>query len=162
MKEKFFNFNDQKIIGDIGESHFLKVYEGWEPKKSLADFRIDFILNDGKTVELKTDNYDMEKTTNFFMEKQTISGTKNSIGGPWRSKEHNVDYFVYYFVNNKTFFWFFPTKLCEFLDGFIKEKNLNPITIPNKDNRGGYYEAIGFKIPRDSVTSVLLKEHKVI
>lgn len=161
MSGKVFNFNDQKRIGDVGESDFIKVYQKLKPKKSEKDFRIDFTLNNGKTVELKTDSYDMEKTPNFFMEQMTISGNKTNLGGPWRSKDHKVDYFVYYFLNNKVFFWFEPIVLCEFLDKFIGEFKVKPVSIPNKDSRGGYYEAVGFKIPRESVKPLLLREHRV-
>lgn len=161
MADKVFNFNDQRRIGDIGESDFVKVYKKLKPKKSKTNFQIDFTLSNGKTVELKTDSYDMEKTPNFFMEQKTISEKSSNLGGPWRAKDHKIDYFVYYFLKNKVFFWYDPIPLCEFLDKFVKESKLKPISIPNKDNRGGYYEAIGFKIPRDSLTPVLLREHKV-
>lgn len=161
MGNRVFNFTDQQRIGDVGEADFVRIYEKLEPKKSLTDFKIDFTLNNGKTVELKTDSYDMEKTPNFFMEQLTVSGPNSNLGGPWRSKEHKVDCFVYYFMKNKVFFWFDPVSLCEFLDKFITEYSLRPISIPNRDNRGGYYEAIGFKIPRDSLTPVLLREHSV-
>jgi len=161
MRDHYFNFDDQKRIGDVGENDFLRIYESMGAKKSLTDFRMDFTLNDGKTVELKTDSYDMERTPNFFMEQLTVSDTGSNLGGPWRSKEHNIDFFVYYFVKNKVFFWFAPIPLCEFLNRFVEENKLKPISIPNKDRRGGYYEALGFKIPRDVVASLLIREHKV-
>lgn len=162
MSGRVFNFDDQKRIGDIGEADFLKVYSTLLPKQSVDDFRVDFILGDNRTVELKTDSYDMAKTPNFFMEQFTMSGANSNLGGPWRSKEHKIDFFIYYFVKNKVFFWFSPVTLCELLDKYISENSLRPISIPNRDRRGGYYEAIGFKIPRDSVKSVLLKEHHQI
>ena len=161
MADKVFNFEDQRRIGDIGESDFLKVYEKMKPVKSLDDFRIDFTLKDGKTVELKTDSYDMGKTPNFFMEKSTVSGEKTTSGGPWRSKEHKIDYFVYYFVKNKVFFWFRPKELVKILDKLIAKNKMREMTIKNKNTRGGYYEARGYKISRESVEPVLLKEHKV-
>jgi hypothetical protein len=161
MSDKIFNFDDQLKIGNNGETDFMRIYEKLEPKKSLDNFRIDFLLNNGKTIELKTDNYDMNKTPNFFMEQYTVSGNKSDLGGPWRSKEHNVDYFVYYFIKNKVFFWFDPVSLCECLDKFIRENELKQISIPNVDKNGGCYKALGFKIPRDSLKSVLLKEHKI-
>ena len=92
MADKVFNFNDQRRIGDIGESDFVKVYKKLKPKKSKTNFQIDFTLSNGKTVELKTDSYDMEKTPNFFMEQKTISGKKSNLGGPWRAKDHKIDY----------------------------------------------------------------------
>src|SRR5579864_9364737 len=151
---KFFNFDEQRQIGDAGESDFIRIYEGLNPVKPERDFRIDFHLNNGKTVELKTDSYDMERTPNFFMEQFTVSGNKTSLGGPWRTKEHAVDFFVYYFVKNKVFYWFCPISLSEFLDKYVKDNNLKMISIPNKDNRGGYYEAQGYKIPREVLKSV--------
>jgi len=69
-KGKVFNFKDQMRIGDIGEADFIKIYEKLEPIKSLKNRKIDFTLNNGKTIELKTDSYSMEKTPNFFMEKK--------------------------------------------------------------------------------------------
>ena len=104
-KGKVFNFKDQMRIGDIGEAEFIKIYEKLEPKKSIKNRKIDFTLNNGKTIELKTDSYSMEKTPNFFMEKETILPDERVIlGGPWRSKDHKVDYFVYYYMNDKVFF----------------------------------------------------------
>ena len=123
MADKVFNFNDQRRIGDIGESDFVRVYKKLKPKKSKTNFQIDFTLSNGKTVELKTDSYDMEKTPNFFMEQKTISEKSSNLGGPWRAKDHKIDYFVYYFLKNKVFFWYDPIPLCEFLDKFVKESN---------------------------------------
>ena len=161
MADKVFNFEDQLRIGDVGEADFLRVYAKMRPVKSVDDFRIDFTLKDGKTVELKTDSYDMGNTPNFFMEKSTVSGDKTTAGGPWRSREHKIDYFVYYFVKNKVFFWFRPKELVKVLDKVIAKRKLREMIIQNKNTRGGYYEARGYKIPRESVESVLLKEHKV-
>jgi len=161
-KGKVFNFKDQMRIGDIGESEFIKIYEKLEPKKSLKNRKIDFTLNNGKTVELKTDSYSMSKTPNFFMEKETIlPDEKVILGGPWRSKDHKIDYFVYYYMNDKVFFWFEPKPLCKILDTYIKESKIKPISIPNRSGNGETFRSYGYKIPRDCVVSVLLKEHKV-
>lgn len=162
MKDKVFNFNDQRRIGDVGESDFIKIYEDLKPIKPEKDLRVDFTLSDGKTVELKTDSYDMAKTVNFFMEQFTVSGKNSKLGGPWRTKEDKIDFFVYYFLNNKVFFWFSPISLCQFLDKYIVENKLKPISIPNRDNKGGNYEAIGFKIPRESLKEIMIKEHKIL
>lgn len=159
MADRYFNFDDQFRTGVVGENDFVRVYGEMGATKSV-DRKADVVLGDGKTVELKTDTYDMAKTPNFFMEQLTVSDNGSNLGGPWRSKEHDIDYFVYYFLSNKVFFWFTPVTLCEFLDKYIAEHGLRPIKIPNKDRRGGYYEALGFKIPRDSVKPVLIREHK--
>lgn len=161
-KGKVFNFKDQLRIGDIGESDFIKIYEKLEPVKSIKDRKIDFTLNNGKTIELKTDSYPMEKTENFFMEKNTILPDKREIlGGPWRSFDHKIDYFVYYYMSDKVFFWFEPKSLCKFLDKYIKKNSIKPIAIPNRDGKGNTFRSYGYKIPRKSVESIILKEHKV-
>ncbi len=161
-KGKVFNFKDQLRIGDIGESDFTKIYEKLEPVKSVKNRKIDFTLNNGKTVELKTDSYPMAKTVNFFMEKNTIlpDGTE-LMGGPWRSKEHKLSYFVYYYMNDKVFFWFDPVTLCKYLDKYIKKNKVKPIAIPNRDGKGQTFRSYGYKIPRADIVDVLLKEHKV-
>lgn len=161
-KGKVFNFKDQMRIGDIGESDFSKIYESLKPVKDTKNRKIDFTLNNGKTVELKTDSYSMSKTANFFMEKNTVSHDETSkAGGPWRSKEHKIDFFVYYYMTEKVFFWFEPKALCKVLDKYIKSEKLKPISIPNRDGKGRTYRSYGYKIPRESLVSILLKEHKV-
>ena len=149
-------------IGDIGESDFIKIYENLKPVKSVEDRKIDFTLNNGKTIELKTDSYSMSKTLNFFMEKNTVLPDERTIsGGPWRSKEHKIDYFVYYYVTEKVFYWFDPKTLCKFLDKYIKKNELKAVSIPNKDSKGNRFYSYGYKIPRESLVPILLKEHKI-
>jgi len=161
-KGKVFNFKDQMRIGDIGESDFIKIYEKLKPVKSIKDRKIDFTLNNGKTVELKTDSYSMEKTINFFMEKNTIlPDARELLGGPWRSHDHKIDYFVYYYMNDKVFFWFEPKSLCKFLDKYIKSNKIKPISIPNRDGKGNIFRSYGYKIPRADIVDVLLREHKI-
>ena len=161
-----FNFQDQLRVGEVGEAEYSKAFAhfGWKKSK---DRKYDFVLGDEdsdikpKTLEIKTDTYRMEKTPNFFMEQLTVTNKSAILGGPWRSKEHKADYFVYFFLSNRTMFWFSPVPLCEFLDKYIAENSLRPISIPNVDRFGGSYEAQGFKIPRDSVKHLVLKEHAV-
>lgn len=161
-ERKVFNFQDQLRVGDAGESDFIRIYEKLEPVKSKNNRKIDFTLNNGKTVELKTDSYSIEKTENFFMERNTILPDKKDIpGGPWRSKEHEVDYFVYYYINDKVFYWFDPISLVKKLDKYIKENKVKPVAIPNRDGKGKTFRSYGYKIPRKDMLEVLLKEHKV-
>jgi hypothetical protein len=161
-KQRIFNFADQMRIGDIGEADFIRIYEKLEPKKPEKNRKIDFVLKNGKSVELKTDSYDMAKTPNFFMEKETITEKKTISGGPWRSLDHMVDFFVYYYVKNKTFFWFEPVPLVKWLDEYIKSEKLKPIDIRNKSgNDNSEFKSIGYKIPREALKDILLREHKV-
>lgn len=150
-------------IGDIGEADFIKAYEKLEPTKDPKNRKIDFFLNNGKTVELKTDSYDMDKTPNMFMEYETVTSKKTILGGPWRSKEHEVDFFVYYYMKNKVFFWFEPIDLCKTLDKYIKSEKVKPIAIQNRSstNDGKGFKSFGYKIPREALVKVLLREHKL-
>lgn len=147
---EIFDFDTQLGVGNDGESDFQKHYRSLRPKKS-NDRKIDFVLNTGKTVELKTDTYDMDKTPNFFMEMfGNIDDGK--IGGPWRAMQDSVDFFVYYFPKNKTFFWFETVKLCGLLDQIVAA-GLQPKEILNKG-----WKARGYAVPRSSVTSALLRQ----
>jgi hypothetical protein len=160
--KKIFNFADQMRVGDIGEAHFAETYKKLEPVKPEKNRKIDFMLKNGKTVELKTDSYDMEKTPNMFMEKETVTEQKTILGGPWRSLDHKVDFFVYYYLKNKTFFWYEPKALCETIEKYIKLEDLKPIAIQNRnrDDKGGF-KSFGYKIPRKCLEKILLREHKV-
>lgn len=148
--EEVFDFGTQLDIGNDGEADFQKYYHSLCPKKS-HDRKIDFIFNTGKTVELKTDTYDMDKTPNFFMEMfgNTYDG---KIGGPWRAMQDSVNFFVYYFPKNKTFFWFDTVRLCKLLDQLVAA-GLQPKEILNKG-----WKAMGYAVPRSAVTAALLKQ----
>lgn len=149
--ENVFDFDTQLEIGNDGEAAFRKYYRQLGPKKS-NNRQFDFVLDDGKTVELKTDTYDMDKTPNFFME---MFGdiAEGKIGGPWRALQDGVFYFVYYFPKNKTFFWFETVKLCKLLDQVITQMGLIPKEIRNKT-----WTARGYAVPRMTVSAALLRQ----
>jgi hypothetical protein len=159
---KIFNFADQLRIGDIGEADFVTVYKSLKPVKPERSRIVDFILKNGKTVELKTDSYDMERTPNMFMEHETVTSKRTILGGPWRSLDHKIDFFVYYYIKNKTFFWFKPKPLCETIENYIKENDVKSIAIRNKNRDDkGEFKSFGYKIPRACLEKILLREHKV-
>jgi hypothetical protein len=148
--EKTFSFDKQLAVGDTGESDFCRYYDNLSPVKSKQDMSYDFLLNTGEKVELKTDTYNMEDTGNFFME---IFGDieKSKMGGPWRAMQDSVQYFVYYFKNNKTFFWFDVSMLCNALDSIIAKHHFTPREIKNKN-----WITRGYLIPRE-----LLKDYMI-
>ena len=148
MSKKVFNFKTQMAVGDKGEKSFVESYPELAPVKS-ADRAVDFHLKDGKSVELKTDDYAMEATENFFMEIMS----HGKVGGPYRAKQDNVDYFVYYFIKNRTFFWFETLALCNALDKIFFANKLKLKTIRNNG-----WEAQGYAVPRESLESVLLRK----
>lgn len=150
MRGKTFGFKTQMGIGDAGERDFRTSYPELKPEKS-EDRAVDFILSNGQTVELKTDTYPMEKTPNFFME--TLSDTNSGkLGGPWRAQQDGVAYFVYYFVTDKTFFWFDPKQLCLRLEKLIAEKKYRIKSIANRS-----WTTQGYAVPREDVADLCLR-----
>ena len=151
---KVFDFKAQMAIGNKGEQDFLTQYKSLGPVKSEDDKTFDFRLGNGKKVELKSDSYSMEETENFFME---VCGciTTAKLGGPLRAKQDKVDYFVYYFPRNKTFFWFRTDELCERLELIILTKKYKAKDIKNKG-----WTAIGYAIPRSEFADLEMKQDK--
>jgi len=150
MSAKTFGFKNQQNVGDKGESDFKESYKSLSPIKS-EERAIDFHLNTGESVEVKTDTYPMEKTANFFME--TVSNSESGkLGGPFRARQDGVKFFVYYYLNNKQFFWFDTIKLCEKLEQLIAEKKYKIKSIKNKT-----WLTLGYAVPRADLESVLLK-----
>lgn len=149
MPREIFGFKKQLDVGNVGESLFLKHYKG-SAKSPERKFDITY---EGKRVELKTDTYPMQETPNYFMERYGSVEDKK-VGGPWRAKEDSIDYFVYLFLANKTFFWFETTKLVDFLDKYTK--TMRGKTVANRT-----YSSLGFCVPRDAVEHLLIKTDKV-
>ena len=152
MSRKVFNFKAQMAVGDKGEKAFRECYPELVPVKS-KEREVDFHLKDGKTVELKTDDYDMAATENFFME----VSSHGKLGGPYRAKQDDVHFFVYYFIKNKTFFWFNTNILCNKLDDIIPSKKYK---IKSIKNRGGQntWCAEGYAIPRSEFDDILIRK----
>jgi len=138
---------DQLAVGDKGERLFCEFYRDLEPVKS-KDRAIDFHLKDGKSLELKSDDYEMSRTENFFME--TLSHGK--LGGPFRALQDKVDYFVYSFPRNKVYFWFSPETLCGELEKLIASNKYKIKTINNK-----FWTAEGYAISREVLEPFCLK-----
>jgi hypothetical protein len=145
---KKFDFNKQMQTGDVGELHFSRHYAALNPVKSVEDLRYDFTLVNGKKVELKTDTYDMSATPNFFMEYFSDSAAMK-VGGPWRAKQDSVDYFVYYFLKNKTFYWFDTEPMIKALEDYIAIYKPQLKSVRNKN-----WITQGFAIPRDSLSDI--------
>lgn len=149
MPREIFTFKKQLGVGSTGENMFLEYYKD---DASKADGRIFDLTYKGKTVELKTDTYSMEKTTNFFMERYgSIEDGKE--GGPWRAANDKVDYFVYFFIADKTFFWFESAPLVKFLNEHIK--TMRGKTVPNRG-----YSSLGYAVNREDVKHLLIKQDK--
>lgn len=141
-----FDFKEQLTIGAAGEEAFRKLY----PKLEKADgIKFDFAFN-GKTVELKTDTYAMNKTQNFFMEKYSSIESKK-LGGPWRAAKDKVNYFVYMYSKDQKCFWFDSIKLADFLDIYVKEKKPRQSEVVNTS-----WTAMGYLVPRKDVAHLVI------
>lgn len=150
MDTQVFDFNEQLGVGNAGEADFRKFYAELKPTKS-QDRRFDFYILDGKTVELKTDTYDMGQTGNFFME-LFGNASEGKMGGPWRAMQDGVDFFVYYFPKNRTFFWFRTVELCSRLDALVAQMGLKPKEIKNRT-----WSTLGYTIPREMLVDIEYK-----
>ena len=143
--DKVFTFQKQLGIGSAGENLFLQRYKG----STKTDGRKSDLTFQEKLVELKTDTYSMERTSNFFMEHYgSIEGQK--IGGPWRAAQDDVHYFVYLYIEQQAFYWFESKPLVKFLDTYIKQ--LKPKTVRNKG-----YTTLGYAVPRAGVDHLVVK-----
>lgn len=138
-EQKKYEFDKQKKVGDRGEKMFLKYY----PHCKKGDGRIaDFYFDDLK-VELKTDTWSMKESENFFMEYYSDIARK-TLGGPFRSQEEGVEWFVYFYIKEKVFYWFRVSVLVPFLEEYIKGMKYK--SIKNK----AWYSS-GYTVPRSAI-----------
>jgi len=145
-----FDFNTQLVTGDKGEDFFIKCYQSSNARKSDTK-KFDLFVNDSDSVELKTDTYAMAKSPNFFMEQYgNLKRQPHSVGGAWRAKRDNVNFFVYLFMQDRAFFWFNPITLCEHLDKNLE--NYEKRFIRNKT-----YTGLGFLVSRKSVSHLCVQ-----
>ena len=146
---KTFYFSKQLKQGEIGEQYFIKCYHKLNPRKSSAR-EVDIFINDNEKVELKSDSYPEEKTPNFFIE--LIGSTKTGkLGGAHLALKNDVDYFVYHYTTDKTFYWFRPKDLVEFIDKFGYK-------FVKKEIKNIGWSSIGLLIPRKELNKILIKK----
>lgn len=136
-----FGFAKQNKFGQRGEEDFLLYYPDIGLKRE--DGRVwDFSLN-GEGVEVKSESRNLDKTPNIFCE--IISNvSKNTEGAVFRAETDKCRYIIYYFINDKTFFWYNTIKLCE----FIRKNGCN---YDKKLIRNVSHETIGYAIPRKDI-----------
>lgn len=151
LMKKTYSFKKQLEIGNKGEELFIKYYKDMDAKKS-SDREIDIIIKNNKKVELKTDLWKMSDTKNFFIEKVSSNINKKK-GGPFIAAQNKIDYFVYFFVKDKVFFWFSVKKLCNFLKDRIED--YRECRIYNK----GYYST-GYLVPRADLEKLILRKDR--
>ena len=147
--QKVFGFQKQLKQGEKGEQYFIECYHKLNPRKSTTK-DVDIFINDNEKVELKTDSYPEEKTENFFIE--IVGSTRTGkLGGAHLSHQNNVDYFVYHYSFDKTFYWFRPHDLVKFIDE-------NGHEFEKKEIRNYGWSSIGLLVPREKVSHLLIKK----
>lgn len=144
--EGMFVFKDSLKEGHKGEELFEELVGNGI--KRLDGLVADFEWG-GKTLELKSDYYDMERTPNFFIERYSDIERKTD-GGPWRSLREGTDWFCYFYPKNRVAYLFNTKTLVKQLEPIIK--GLPLIEITNKTWVTG-----GYKIPRELLKEVCLK-----
>ncbi len=148
-QKKVFGFQKQLKQGEKGEQFFMECYHNLHPRKSSAR-EVDIFINENETVELKSDSYPESETENFFME--LVGSTKTGkLGGPYLSVQNNVDFFVYHYTTDKTFYWFDPKALVKYIDENGHEFKKREIM-----NRG--WSSLGLLIPREKIAHLLIKK----
>ena len=143
---KVYGWKEQLKIGEEGEARFQHMwYSNFQEKLIKAPVRdYDFLTADGKPLELKSDNYDPDKTPNFFFERFSVLAQKKP-GGPWQSWEKGAEIFVYQFLRTDEAYIFKDLhSLIARIDYLVHEHSLRPRRVANKT-----YFASGYAIPRE-------------
>lgn len=133
------SFHKSLISGKIGEAIIAKAF----PKLiALNGKEADFKHEDtGELYELKTDNYAMHKTPNFFIELYS-DVMKQKVGGPAQAVTHGSKYWLYFYIKDKVLFTFELEPLVAWIsDNSLKYKI---IEIPNRG-----YTTVGITVPRE-------------
>jgi len=145
---KVHRFKKSMTLGERGEQLFGERYTGqveWAGGREY-DFNIMLLAN-GKT-ELKTDDYLMTDTPNFFIEKFSNDMNKKP-GGPYSAYLNGVDYFIYMFINDRKLFVFRDLlSLVADVDHYAHTNGLTLTPVKNEVWSGKYYNTLGYKIPR--------------
>lgn len=147
---KIYNFKTQLELGQKAEADFLKIYH--EKLTPSEDRAYDFLLPDGRKLELKTDFYGEQRSKNFFMERWSVF-EKKKPGGAWQSRDKGTDVLVYFYPDTGNYYVFDNlAELIHELDHYVHSEGLSLCMVRNKGYNGG-----GYKIPREVLKDVYRK-----
>lgn len=150
---KTHEFEKSKIVGDLGEQLILSTYS--KDLEFAGGVINDFLIRDGRYMELKTDTYDMNTTPNFFMERYS-DDRKFKAGGPWQALEKESHVYLYFFAKNRKLFWFDNvTDLVYRLESFQNMMTLCPIY--NTARYGKGYNTLGYKVRRSLLRDLYIE-----
>ncbi len=139
------NFKKDLLRGKAAEDRFLQLYPKLKP---LDGFLGDFLLPDGRKLELKSDHYDPNKWPNVIIERYG-SGSKD--GGPWQSLGHGCDIFAYWFCNHDLLLLYPLRELVLEL-----EKLIDIYNIPLEDKVNIRHTTRFYRVKRDYLIHLLL------
>lgn len=147
-----YNFDQQLKYGDKGEKYFYNKMIGKVKYFPGRDYDFYFLNNQCK-IELKTDYYDMNNTSNFFLERYS-DFHKKTPGGPWQSFIKGVHYYMYLFFSNKIIYIFDNKKLVKELELIVGDCSL--VNVYNNT-----HITSGYKINRELLKNSLFGSYKL-
>ncbi len=149
------SFQASLSLGALGETLYFQANCG--DLKKIDGMNGDFIWSStGEKVELKSDYYKMEKTPNFFIERYSDK-EKKTPGGPWRALQDGSTIFVYFYIQNLTYFTFRCEELCAFLTEQMLKEKCTPCDVVNKS-----WTTLGYRVPRTAVEHLATKEYLTV
>lgn len=147
---KIHNFKDSLKYGNKKEAQFCKMFSELELLDGyIADMKV---RSNGKTIDLKSDRYDLNKTGNFFMERYSYAD-KN--GGPWQAADKDIDYYVYQFTKNNLIFVFKTWRLKKLL-----EKHESEFRQVKVFNTG--HVTVGYLVPRELLEPIAMTMEDIL
>jgi hypothetical protein len=155
---KYYTFGDQTFTtGSTGETIFHQCYFDEVHKGDSKQY--DFIMTStGEKIEVKTETRSIQHFQSFFIE--WYSDLKRQwLGGPFRSTQCNVEYFVIFSKADGEFYWFKSSELAEFLILNIEtfqKKNVN-----NNNRRGQTWTTRGLIVPVASIQHLCIQKDTI-
>ena len=141
------NFARSLAAGQAGEKLLLSLWPQLTPTDGR---RGDFLLPSGEKMEVKSDSYDHNKTSNLFVERWSDFDAKKP-GGAHQAQEHGAAYFFYWFPLNRIGYMFSVQDLVDFMDNF--EFKYSPVLIENRS-----WTTVGYKVPREDLKAIYTKK----
>jgi hypothetical protein len=149
------NFARDLKVGQAAELSFIKLAASHGIILTQTDGRKgDLVDIEGKLWECKGDQYDHNKTANFFIELfSDVEAAKK--GGPWQALDNKCDYFVYFFSANKIAYIFSTEDLVRQVDHYLSIEKPPLIEIRNRA-----WITVGAKVPRSALVPINVLQSK--
>lgn len=144
---KQYGFRKQLLLGNEAEVSINLRFPSW---KRTDGRREDFVLPNGKTLELKSESRSVTATPNLALELHSSSGNPGAIE---RAVAHGVHYICYMFAN-KDIFVYRSTELWQYLEtNKSRYRNI-------KINNGSYLTTVVL-VPRRDVAHLLCTQEVI-